>query len=165
MKNYTDLLRKIDGFALSVQKKHPAAFECGPGCAECCVPGISVWRVEFDGIVSHLTKHPGAEPSSGRTKGCPFLDASLRCTIYAVRPVVCRLWGLPQLSENSLTCCEKNFRSGCRLDELPASDIVDMETVLKTLAAINHVYCTSRGLDPEARLLISEACAQKPGRT
>lgn len=162
MNNYLNLLDKIDRFAASVRGRHEAEFACRPGCSECCVSGITVWRVEFDRVESYIKERlpsAAAPLTEGREPPgpCPLLDKACRCTIYEARPVVCRLWGLPQLSAGALTCCDKNFRNDTRAEDLSAADVVDMDTVLKTLAAINHVYCKERGLDPTERLILGEA--------
>ena len=84
--------------------------------------------------------------------------------------MVCRLWGAPLMIPagcegewgirdhrlhktdiGTLTCCDLNFEKGPQLDELPPSDAINVETVIKLLAAINHVYCRGAGLDPEQR--------------
>ncbi len=209
-KNYRQLLKKIDSFAASVMQKHPGSFECGPGCAKCCVDGITVWRVEADNIEEHITRlgatdpferrvnspptvacdarrrgageTPASEASSRSEKGsaapsrnsCIFLDEKNLCAIYDVRPVVCRLWGAPLMipagregewglldrisagrDGSTLTCCDLNFRQGLTLEELPAADAVNVETAVRALAAINHVYCRARGRDPEERISLS----------
>ena len=121
---------------------------CRPGCADCCVGGITVWRVERDRIGTA----PRPSEGSGRTDRCPFLDAASRCTIYDRRPVVCRLWGLPQRIDGSISCCDNNFREPPEPGNLAAPDVIDLDTTLTALAAINHVYCAAHGLDPAERL-------------
>lgn len=161
MNNYLHLLAKIDRFATAVRQRHPQAFACQPGCADCCVAGITVWRVERDHIGQFVRAKPvetrSVRPStsSGRAEGCPFLDADRRCAIYDRRPVVCRLWGMPQLQDGKVSCCDRNFRGEAKLEALAATDLVDMEVVLSALAAINHVYCTRGGFDPTERFALA----------
>ncbi|MFH0799405.1 MAG: YkgJ family cysteine cluster protein [Pseudomonadota bacterium] len=187
MNNYLRLVEKIDRFVGALSRRHPSSFACKPGCTDCCVAGITVWRVEFDNLRTHLKAAGGdaiesltrrSKSSSGR---CPLLDDSGRCAVYAERPVVCRLWGAPlafsagpeafsvhapgaerllrmaRNDEGSITCCDNNFRSDIALDELVFSDIINVETVLNTLAAVNHVYCKEKGLDPEERLALERS--------
>ncbi len=86
--------------------------------------------------------------------------------------MVCRLWGLPILipsgseaewglrghataaagSGGTLICCDLNFTGPPALADLPPTAPISARTVVTTLAAINHVYCRERGLDPEERL-------------
>ena len=177
--NYRQLLAKIDHFAARAREKYFRALTCAPGCARCCVAGIHVWRVEYDHICRSVIARsasdeaiPAPLPSRDHTSRCTHLDADSRCSIYDVRPVVCRLWGLPifipagrvaewtgaapsteqQCPEGTLTCCELNFTASPTLEALPLADALNAETVIQTLAAINHVYCKDHGLDPTERL-------------
>ncbi len=175
MNNYHTLLNKVDHFVAEIRARHPESFVCAPGCAECCVAGITVWRIEFESVRlasrdARLTKAP---PSR-----CPLLDSDGRCTIYDARPIVCRLWGAPLLfpsdidrndntslhhanetrldsDDATLTCCRLNFTEPPTLAQLLPSDLINVETVLTTLAAINHVYCRKKGFDPNERLALN----------
>lgn len=165
--NYKNLLKRIDDFVAGVMAKHPGAFKCGPGCAKCCVSGITVWRVEADHIAASQASQAGQASQADR---CCFLDDKNHCTIYEARPVVCRLWGAPLMipagreSEwgirdhasdtrkgGTLTCCDLNFQGDLKLQDLQIGDAINVETVIKLLAAINHVYCREKGFDPEER--------------
>jgi hypothetical protein len=90
------LYAEVDARARELVAGHGARIRCGPGCADCCVDGLTVFEVEaelirrrhselLDGGASHP---PGA---------CAFLDLGgrRRCRIYADRPYVCRTQGLP----------------------------------------------------------------------
>jgi Putative zinc- or iron-chelating domain len=171
---YPQLLKKIDAFVGEIYAKHPTSFVCKPGCAACCVAGISIWRIEYDFIKASRITH---SPTSADEKSCPFLDANKRCTIYDVRPIVCRLWGAPLFyhdagssdgrlsapknrvarNDGVLTCCSLNFTESPKLDELPQADVLSVEVALSTLAAINHVYCKQKGSDPAKRLSLADA--------
>ncbi len=176
--NYERLIEKIDRFSEVLTRKYAQSFACRAGCAGCCVAGNRVWRVEFDHILrTHLDKK-GVTKSSSTTRAdrCAWQGENDRCTIYDVRPVVCRLWGLPLFipegkisewtsnaisrsvwakgsrAEGTLTCCELNFIAAPALEVLPLADAINVETVIQTLAAINHVYCKGHGIDPAERL-------------
>ncbi len=182
MNNYQKLLTKVDQFTSSLQEKRPGSFACKKGCSHCCVDGITLSRVEFDRIAEHLRSDATGikerlekqKPQPGK---CKFLLEDGSCSIYSARPVVCRLWGSPLLFKNedgslnrtgefvhstgregkTLTSCSLNFKSEPALDELPTSDIVNVETVMLQLSAINHVYCKEHSLDPEERISIASA--------
>ncbi len=179
--NYEQLIEKIDRFGEALRRKYPHSLACRAGCAGCCVAGIRVWRVEFDHIrQTHLDKGGMTKSSTTCAARCAWQDGNDRCTIYDVRPIVCRLWGLPLFipegkisewtsstidrsvlakgagAEGTLTCCELNFTSAPALEALPLSDAVNVELVIQTLAAINHVYCKGKGLDPAERLSIND---------
>ncbi len=186
--NYRNLLNKIDSFVKGIMAKHPGAFKCGPGCAKCCVPGITVWRVEADNILdqlkqdeSRVTCLSGKQAThESRKDECPFLTAGKLCSVYEARPVVCRLWGVPlviprgreeewgirdHLSSTSgrgtLTCCDLNFKDDLKLEALPIDDAINVNTAVTLLAAVNHVYCNERGLDQDERVELSALLSRK----
>ena len=89
-----ELHLSIDKSVLPVQEKNRARLRCKPGCASCCVDGITVFAVEADLIARHYgdlleRALPHAEGA------CAFLDDQDRCRIYEHRPYVCRTQGLP----------------------------------------------------------------------
>ena len=51
----------------------------------------------------------------------------------------------------TITCCDLNFRDGFKLEDLSIGDAINVETVIRTLAAVNHVYCKENGFGPEER--------------
>lgn len=89
----------------------PAVAGCGTGCSDCCIAapwsvaeaalvaadpravGIE-WTVLFDDrrrAMSMLPSRPGRE-----SVRCPFVAPEGGCSIYDVRPMVCRLYGAVQ---------------------------------------------------------------------
>lgn len=62
--------------------------DCQGKCAESCGP-IVMSRVEWERIIEKV----GAEPHGGADLTCPLLTDE-RCTVYSIRPTICRLWGL-----------------------------------------------------------------------
>ena len=69
------------------------AIKCQRKCQPACGP-ITMSQVEADRIVEHVGEHPPglALESSGAL--CPALSVMGNCMIYAVRPAICRLYGL-----------------------------------------------------------------------
>lgn len=67
---------------------------CKGLCHECCGP-IAMSRVEWQRIQVQLGYTPKGTPDLV----CPMLDRKTnRCSVYAIRPVICRLWGaLPSM--------------------------------------------------------------------
>ncbi len=172
---YPQLLKKVDTFTGEIFSKHPDSFVCREGCSSCCVDGINVWRVEYD-FIKESYKIRAKIPAGNDGEKCPLLDTGGRCTIYDARPIVCRLWGSPlfyndaesgggELSAPSskverddgvLTCCSLNFIKNPELSELPKPDLLNVEVVLQTLSAINHLYCKQNDLDPTERLPLNQ---------
>jgi len=70
---------------------------CTEDCFECCknfgVPSRT--ETEDQRLKEFMTEHR-MQPGVARGNTCPYLDEDLKgggCTIYAVRPLICRLYG------------------------------------------------------------------------
>ena len=64
--------------------------ECKGLCEECCGP-VYMSRAEWDRIKIKVGHTPA--PVDGGSLVCPMLK-NHRCTVYKVRPLICRLWGM-----------------------------------------------------------------------
>ena len=171
---YKKLLQKIDQFVEKVHSRNSENFTCKPGCVDCCIDGISVWRIEYENISEYLKLNVVNFQPSTKKDRCSFLNTKDFCSIYPVRPIVCRLWGTPTLyapeeepppnideiskritsDKGVLSCCNKNFTEESSLKNLKDEDIINLDLVLKALAAINHVYCKELCLDPTERFYL-----------
>lgn len=83
----------VDELLAPLYARHADRLRCAPGCAGCCVDGLSVFEVEaarieeeFPAVLADSPHPPGA---------CAFLDEAGACRVYAARPYVCRTQGLP----------------------------------------------------------------------
>lgn len=89
--NNTQRLASID-FLLS---KLPT-FECKPGCADCCGP-VMMSRLELKRIVARTGIDPKRLNAQWMLKegciSCPLLTADNRCSVYDIRPAICRVFG------------------------------------------------------------------------
>lgn len=63
------------------------AIDCQRKCESSCGP-IAMSRGEWQRII----KRKGFEPRA-TSIDCPLLDRGL-CSVYAIRPMICRLWGV-----------------------------------------------------------------------
>lgn len=101
--------------------------ECVKGCVRCCGPFRSTFwlPVEAENINAFFREHDMEERKASsdlvRFLLCPYIDDD-RCSIYPVRPVVCRLYGVVERAkgkpfdmschfvkvEKSLTVAEAN---------------------------------------------------------
>ena len=78
------------------------------------------------------------------------------CSIYAVRPLICRSHGAPVLVQidaerDGLDACPKNFKEG--MDMLDAGDWIHLETLNTLLGLIDWRYALDNGRerpDPES---------------
>lgn len=61
---------------------------CTGQCAEACGP-IAMFKGEWERIKAVK----GGEPKVRQRLVCPMLSPTGKCTVYTVRPYICRLWG------------------------------------------------------------------------
>jgi hypothetical protein len=105
-------------------------FQCTAGCTECCrtigVPSRT--EVENRRIEGYLKAH-GMRPKQAHSRGncCPYVSKK-GCTIYPVRPLICRLYGT---SPNYL----------CRLGVRPVRLLHEDEE-----ADLFHLYLSNFGI-------------------
>lgn len=148
--NYYQLLtEKVDHQFEKVYVKHASSFACKVGCHSCCQPDLTVSLVESEAIKSFLQNNPDrmkvvkelASENPHENTRCSMLSRDGTCSIYEIRPLICRSHGAPvlvQLSETqeALDTCPLNFQEG--LDVLDSGDWINLETLNTLLALINH---------------------------
>lgn len=72
----------------------PGRLTCQTGCHDCCMEGLTVFGVEALNMWRYALQNQGAfQPAASGQ--CAFLDLRGHCTLYPVRPYVCRTQGLP----------------------------------------------------------------------
>lgn len=141
---YLELRAKLDAKFAEIQTKHAAEFQCAKGCHECCKPGLTVNPLEAEVLKRHLQQNPISHESYNKSR-CNFLDKQGACSVYEVRPLVCRSHGAPlQFRDpNSQKPDEAmRFRDVCPLNfkdqdigKLQADDVLNLDT-LNTLLAL-----------------------------
>jgi len=130
----------VDQLVAPLVARHRERLSCGPGCASCCLDGLSVFEVEAALIRRRCAEVLAEEPHP--PGACAFLDAEQRCRIYAQRPYVCRTQGLPlrwaeQEGEEVVEArdiCPLNLE-GEPLDELSPEDCWTLGPVERRLAS------------------------------
>lgn len=93
--NNSEKLAKIDVILKSVP-----SFSCKDGCADCCGP-IEMSRLEYFRVVKasgrsseDIKKQMQSNLKQGNYR-CPLLHPKTNhCTVYEVRPAICRLFGV-----------------------------------------------------------------------
>lgn len=94
--------------------------ECWRLCQEACGP-IAMFRPEWDRLVEFLMYEPKPTPDQVRRLRCPLLDeASGRCTVYSIRPMICRLFGLVERMRCPFGCVPERW-----LSDQEARDLMD----------------------------------------
>lgn len=157
LENYRKLLVKTDEKFQQIRTRHQDQFQCRMGCHSCCQPAITVSAVEKDNIRNYLQFHPGIrqkiedldkeDPHKGSR--CKFLDSKGACSIYPVRPVVCRSHGAPlRISFDDITndvpdVCHLNFTK-VPLQTLPLEDFIQLNTLNTLLMTINQQFVGNR---------------------
>lgn len=111
---YKILLNDIQKQTAKLGKMHDKHLQCGKGCDLCCI-GFSIFPVEFYYILNELKKKNFEPEMKQETENdvCVFLKNG-SCSIYELRPIMCRTHGLPLLYTNDegefeLSACELNF--------------------------------------------------------
>lgn len=121
MSRYPELAAKVDAFFARVQARHASELRCDTGCSHCCHVRLSITGVEAEAIRNEIGGWPEERRYTLRNTvaaapadRCAALDASGRCQIYAVRPIVCRSHGAPVRLRDGrslpvVTSCPDNF--------------------------------------------------------
>jgi uncharacterized protein len=162
LKNYYNLLAKVDELCRRVTAECGEHLACRAGCAGCC-KHLSLFPVEAAALATALDALP--EDRAGHIRvlagaataaACPLLENG-RCLLYAARPIICRTHGLPLLTgqgeEQRIDYCPENFKG---TTSLPADAVLNLDLLNTTLAAINAVF-TATEQSGQERLSIAEA--------
>ncbi len=162
--NYRALCDRITAHSSGVEQRHPTAFACQKGCDSCC-RHLSLFPVEAAAIrqaikEASLDCRQQIATSLQKTGDrCPLLVNHI-CLLYAVRPLICRTHGLPILieenGEQQVDHCPLNFQQG---GTLAGSDLLSLDTLNQTLAAINQLYMEQSG-EEDLRLSLAEILRQ-----
>ena len=105
------LYQKITAFGAQISDSAQTKSECKRGCSRCCYVDLSVFEIEANAITNWFQALPLEQQTElkeqwkkptpikenffqQKTSACPFLKEE-SCTIYEVRPLICRSQGLP----------------------------------------------------------------------
>lgn len=108
--------------------------ECQRKCGESCGP-VFMSRIEWQRIIARVGRVVTPTPEQAESLTCPLLTGN-DCSVYDLRPVICRLWGLV---DSPLMRCPW----GC-VPERWLSD-EEAETVLRAVEAAGNPDERSRG--------------------
>ncbi len=135
---YKSLTEKLDSHEVKVLNKYNDHISCRKGCADCCilesvfpVDAYVIYNAVLSGVISH--ENLSFDETVDR---CVFLDNGL-CSIYTVRPIICRTHGYPVFVEGKTYFCPENFKD---LKSLDSEFILDLENLNKALASINIIF-------------------------
>ncbi len=176
---YRQLMARVEAFGQAVRERYAAHLTCHAGCDHCCYQDFTVFPVE----VHHLAQAVAALTVDERQQlqqhlqqareetlfllmadtpqPCALLRDG-RCSLYAGRPLICRMQGYPLYStmierpdESQRDCCPLNF-STMALADVDSASIYNLDLVNQTLAAINHLFVQETG-QPDERVSLRQA--------
>jgi len=158
---YRQLVAEIDekiAEILSASLQTP--LQCGPGCDGCCMQ-FSVLPVEA-ALVGQAVAVKGLNLEENQ-QSCVLLKDGL-CSIYDLRPVICRTQGLPlayvdeEAGAIEVSACPLNFPEDYPLSH---EELLYMDPFNSRLAQLNAQYCRENELDLEMRIPLA-ACLVAP---
>ena len=167
LSNYRQLVARVDEFCARIEGDFREGIVCRRGCDSCC-RHLSLFPVEAAALSAALAEAPAALSAEIRERAraaaedgpCPLLKDGA-CLLYEARPLICRTHGLPLLGrrdgERFIDHCPLNFQG---MESLPASAVIDLETLNTTLAAVNRLFVKESGGDEaraEERITIARA--------
>jgi len=113
------LRRRVDDHFAAALARSGEAMRCAPGCDACCQDGLSAFGIEADAIKDALAEIATHDPAlrdrirrqgEAATRSRCALLVDGRCSVYAVRPLLCRAHGLPLRSDDAtIAACSLNF--------------------------------------------------------
>ncbi|MHC1698125.1 MAG: YkgJ family cysteine cluster protein [Geobacteraceae bacterium] len=167
LQNYHNLVARIDSLCAGVLSQCADSISCRKGCDACCRHFSIFWveAVNMAGFVANLSQKQAAHLRSRAQNHadqdiCPLLVEGA-CALYPARPIICRTHGLPILTRietgRSVDFCPRNFT---RAETIPGHLIIDLDTLNKTLVAINALFVSryfNGNPPPTERLSIADA--------
>lgn len=145
--------QKIDEFFIDKSKKYSEQIQCKLKCDKCCHVELSIFEIEKSNILDWYSRLDVSQKKElikkletpqiksedlfgNLVNPCVFLYES-ECSIYPVRPTLCRSQGLPMLrieeDENQIDCCPLNFIEA----DMEINDCLSTDTVNLVLSSIN----------------------------
>ncbi len=164
--HYAGLLTEVDRIALELAARYDAHLECRPGCTSCCRHDLTVFKIEAASVRAAFTALPRetqsrivgqaeevrARKALGQHHHCPLLVNDC-CSIYPMRPVICRTQGLPLLIKtedgtDAVDFCPVNFSSPGAYGELDPQYLLPLDYINMKLAVANLGFCGTLGIAP-----------------
>jgi uncharacterized protein len=134
---YGTLAEKLEVHETKLLQKYGDFIACRKGCSQCCILE-SIFPVEAY-IISTSLKQADCRKlfTFPETQDkCVFLDMGL-CSIYSMRPVICRTHGYPVLIDGKADFCPENFKDLASID---SEYILDLENINRVLASVNIMF-------------------------
>lgn len=154
--SYLELIADTDNLMTKlIGDRFRDTLQCRPGCTECCVH-FSILPLEAALIRQRIKESQPTKPL--KVESCPLLKENC-CSIYDIRPLICRTQGLPiaYVDEGS-NCIEV---SACRLNfpddhQFEKEDLLFIDQFNSRLVELNIQYCLAVGIDPQQRITFTD---------
>lgn len=151
-----DLYLKIEKFESDISAETKKLSQCQKGCSRCCYVDLSVFQLEADNIKSWFLSLSDEQKFNLREKwlsplrktinfhgeevsSCPFLHHEA-CTIYEVRPLICRTQGLALKfkleSEELIDICPLNDEM---LNLISSKEVLNLDLLNLILSQLEKV--------------------------
>lgn len=173
---YQHLVARVEAFGEAIGQQYPGQVTCHAGCDGCCYQHFTVFPIEAYHLAQAVSTlepearqrllerlHPAPNPWSqvDAPQPCVLLDRG-RCSLYAGRPLICRMHGFPLQSTMierpdgiQRDCCPLNF-TAVPLPEIAPQAVFNLDLVNQTLVALNHLFVRARQ-QPDQRVTLRQA--------
>lgn len=151
---YEALIEKVSAFEDRVEAAQAQYLRCACGCDRCCRTERSAFAVEVATIRAWLAENPAAREAAlqaaklASPDRCAFLDENGACTIYPVRPLICRTHGPALVVDGAVEWCELCFEKmtpEAVLEAVPATAMLDLARLNQLLVLVNARYLAQVG--------------------
>ncbi len=152
---YDALVAKIDAFLQKVERGQGQGLSCRKGCDACCCADRTAFAVEVAAIREWLQAHPdvlqAVRDRAPKPSRCLFIDAEGACSIYPVRPLICRTHGPAVQSSEGLVWCSRCFAGLSEAEvkaQVPPESVMNLDLVNQLLVLVNLRYLQTHS-EPE----------------
>jgi len=143
---YHTLCHYCDSVFQATRHAYQSHIHCARGCAACCSLD-TVIPLEAYVIASFLKNSSQSHRFSSGSQPeqqCVFLENETQaCTIYEVRPIICRTHGLPMTypDQPGIDICPLNFAGDQDVLSVEPCYVLDVETITTNLMRLNLAFC------------------------
>ncbi len=141
---YRDFRDRLDQLTAEAAERYGSQMQCKAGCSKCCRGDFRISLVEAVSLRLAIEQLSSAETiedikrnlSQDNTERCPLLIND-KCSVYAERPVLCRIFGFPISNGQAIATCELNFKDAQQ--ETQHYKCFDQPLLMSTLVSISEL--------------------------
>ncbi|MGE0201681.1 MAG: YkgJ family cysteine cluster protein [Candidatus Melainabacteria bacterium] len=165
---------RIDALTREAWELYKGQMACKKGCSACCRGDFNITVLEGWTLKAAVDTLPEATRTriaenlkNLSPERCPLLldDA---CSVYAERPVLCRVFGFPVSSGQAIATCELNFTEAQASGMDLSARCFNQPAIAESLEAFSRLWLVEQGyaVPPEATLpvvTVAQAIQQDSG--